>query len=147
MTLQYGAFVKTPHYYANIASEELKNFKQEKVAYFFLIIKYLKTNWKGIAIVIFASLIIAMAKANFKNNSSLAYSISSNIYRFAGVDKTGQKMTIANRVKKEADECLDGYAFSSWSFEKEAQIFRNDTIYGCTGKIYGNNKTKPISIK
>lgn len=101
--------------------------------------RYLKSNWKGIIIVILASLIIAVAKANFKNNTSLAYSISNDIYRFAGVDKNGKKMTIANRVKKEADECLDGYAFSSWSFEKEAQLYRNDTIYGCTGSAYGRD--------
>jgi len=101
-------------------------------------LKNLKENWKGIIIVILASLIIATTKANLKNNSSLAYSVS-DIYRFAGIDKNGKKMTIANRVKKEADDCLDGYAFSSWSFEKEAQLYRNDTIYGCTGAVYGRD--------
>jgi hypothetical protein len=98
---------------------------------------FIKENWKGIAIVFIASLIIAVSKANFKNSNSLAYSISSDIYRFAGVDAKGDKMTIASRVKKEADECLGGYAISTWTFEKEAQIYRNDTIYGCTGSAYG----------
>jgi len=102
--------------------------------------KYLKTNWKGVAIVLVASLIIAIAKSNFKNNSSLAYSLSSDIYRFAGFDAKGDRMTIAKRVKKEADECLGGYAVSSWTFEKEAQIYRNDTIFGCTGSAYGKEE-------
>jgi len=110
---------------------------------------FIKKNWKGIAIVIFASLIIAVSKGNFKNNSSLAYSLSNNIYRFAGVDATGKPMTIASRVKKEADSCLSGYAVSTWTFEKEAQIYRNDTIYGCTGSVYGkdNNCLEAVNLK
>ena len=98
---------------------------------------FIKKNWKGIAIVLIASFIIAVSKANFKNSNSLAYSFSNQIYRFAGVDAKGEKMTIASRVKKEADECLGGYAISTWTFEKEAQLYRNDTIYGCTGSAYG----------
>jgi len=102
--------------------------------------RYLKNNFKGILIVVIASLLIAIAKANFKHTKSIAYAISNDLYKFAGVDIYGKKMTIANRIKKEADDCLDGYAFSSWSFERDAQIYRNDTIYGCTGAVYGDNR-------
>lgn len=114
-----------------------------------MIKKHLKANWKGVVIVLLASLIIAVVKANFENSNSLAYSISSDIYRFAGFDAKGEKMTIAKRVKKEADECLGGYAVSTWTFEKEAQIYRNDTIYGCTGGAYGkqNDCFEAINLK
>jgi len=110
---------------------------------------FIKENWKGITIVLIASLVIAVSKANFKNSNSLAYSISNDIYRFAGFDAKGEKMTIPRRVKKEADECLGGYAVSTWTFEKEAQIYRNDTIYGCTGIVYGkdNNCFEAINLK
>jgi len=60
-------------------------------------LKNLKENWKGIIIVILASLIIATTKANLKNNSSLAYSVS-DIYRFAGIDKNGKIIVLKKKL-------------------------------------------------
>ncbi len=104
--------------------------------------KKLKKNWKNLAIIIVATFIISVAKANLKNGTSLAYSLSNEIYQFAGHDKLDNKLTIAQRVKQEADYCKDGYVVSDWTFEKEAQLYRSNTIYGCPSNIYDKHSTK-----
>ena len=105
-------------------------------------LKKLKKNWKNLAIIVIATLVISVAKSNLKNGTSLAYSLSNEIYQFAGYDKIGNKLSIAQRVKQEADYCKDGYVVSDWTFEKEAQLYRSNTIYGCPSKIYSKNSTK-----
>lgn len=108
----------------------------------------IKNNYKNIVIIIITALVICFLRSNLKNSSSLAFSLSNEIYQFT-VDKLGKKTTIASRVKEEASKCGVGYAISDWTFEKEAEIYRNNTIYGCTAELYGkkNNCHEPVNLK
>lgn len=107
----------------------------------------IKNNYKNIALIAFSVFLICVLRGNLKNGTSLAFSLSNEIYQFSV--KNGKKMTIASRVKEEAEACGSGYAVSDWTFEKEAEIYRNNTIYGCTAEIYGkkHNCAEPMNLK
>ena len=111
-------------------------------------LKFIQNNYKLIIIIVIASFVICYSRTNLRNSGSISFLFNNEIYQYSGDGINNLPMTISDRIKKEVEKCGIGYAISDWTFEKDVEIYRNNSIWGCTAEFYKeDNDICPMNLK